>query len=341
MMQHKTMEYTMQLRQNELQNWLCDTLNTPLFDLTALSGDASFRRYYRLTINNETRVVVDAPPEKEPLKPFVDMANLLHNAQVSTPRVEAICYEKGFAILEDFGDILFLNALTPPDSLLYYQKAIETLIQIQTADIKTLLSFNVAHMHNELSLFHTWFIDQYLKISLTKTEQSMIQNTFDRLTQSIAKEPQVFIHRDYHARNLMVIPKNTTFTLGVIDFQDAMHGPFAYDLASLVKDCYITLDAPLYTQVMDHFYQLQPLAQKASREALNIAVDECGLQRHLKVLGIFTRLYLRDHKTGYLGDLPRVMRYVTTCLARYESFSPLYQLFMERILPTFERVHHA
>ncbi len=321
----------MQTRENALNEWLKLQLNPVSFTLTPLTGDASFRRYSRLSSATGTKIVMDAPPDKEALAPFIHIQRALQAIGILTPVVHAANLEQGFALLDDLGDTLLLHALTDSNRDKYYALAMQTLVDMQQCPGQSLPAFDKQHMLNEMSLFHDWFLKAYLKLSLTAAEERLIHTTFNAIADRVAAQPQVFIHRDYHSRNLMIVNEK----LGVIDFQDAMFGPVTYDLASLLKDCYTKLPDAAYQQYVELFYQRQPLAQTWSLQTFKDEVDYCGLQRHLKVLGIFCRLHLRDNKPNYLQDLPLTMAYTLTCLKRHAELSPLLQLLEERVLPQF------
>ena len=331
----------MQTRQNALKEWLQIQLNQTSFTLTPLVQDASFRRYFRLTSEKMTRVVMDAPPDKENIVPFIQVNQTLQTIGVLIPKIHAVDLNQGFILLDDFGDQLFLRSLTPTNQDSLYQSAINTLIQIQRSPTASIPLFDKAHMLKEISLFHEWFLSAYLGLTLTSAEEQLLLTTFSSLTDRIANQPQVFIHRDYHSRNLMLIEDNPLTQLGVIDFQDAMHGPVTYDLASLLKDCYIKLPRSSYENYLTFFYQHQPFVQDWSLQRLMDEVDFCGLQRHLKVLGIFCRLAHRDNKLNYLRDLPLTMDYTIACLKRHSEFSSLLQFMEKRVLPQFMKTSHA
>lgn len=321
----------MQTRENALNEWLNIQLAPIPFTLIPLTGDASFRRYFRLSLPTTTKIVMDAPPDKETLVPFIHIQRTLSAQGILTPIVHAVDLKQGFALLDDLGDTLLLHMLTEHNRDHYYAKAIDTLTNIQACSTRSLPVFDKQHMLKEMSLFHDWFLNAYLKLSLTSAEEQIIQTTLNAIADRVAAQPQVFIHRDYHSRNLMIVEDK----LGVIDFQDAMLGPVTYDLASLLKDCYIKLPETTYQQYADQFYQHQPLVQRWSMQAFMEEVDYCGLQRHLKVLGIFCRLHLRDNKPNYLQDLPLTLDYTLTCLRRHAALSPLLQFMEKRVFPQF------
>ena len=317
----------MQTRQNALNDWLKTILRDTPFTIAPLAGDASFRRYFRLHTDGSTRVIMDAPPGKETLAPFVNIAEVLSTKGVHTPTIYAVDYTQGFALLEDLGDQLLLGALTENNADELYQLAMNTLTQIQLTPVTNPLlpSFDKAFMLAEINLFREWFLGAYLNLTLSADEALLLNNTFDWLTTQIVNQPQVFIHRDYHSRNLIV----TENTLGVIDFQDAMQGPHTYDLVSLLKDCYIQWPREKITQWLACFYDGENIAD------FTRAFDLCCLQRHLKVLGVFCRLNFRDNKPAYLRDLPLTFNYVMACLESYEELQPFYHFMQQKIQQPF------
>ena len=329
----------MQTRENALHQWLKSLYPDSPYHLTPLAGDASFRRYYRLQQEAITKIVMDAPPTKIALAPFVAVAELLNQQGVTTPEIHAIDYTNGFALLEDFGNVLFRDALGTTTSDHLYQSAISILGQMQQHVVPTKLeAFDEAFMLQELALFHDWFLHQYLGLTLSRSEQKLLQQTFSLLTAHIAKQPQVLIHRDYHSRNIMLLDAlrpSTAPKFGIIDFQDAMIGPLTYDLVSLLKDCYIQLPQDQILKWLRYFYDYSTFTKSCSFDEIQQAFDWCGLQRHLKVLGVFSRLHLRDGKSNYLADLPLTFHYVQSCLETYEVFQTFGQWFKERVQAPF------
>ncbi len=323
----------MQTRENALNDWLITLFNDTPFTVTPLAGDASFRRYFRLRATGLTRVIMDAPPGKEALVPFIAIANALARNGIHTPMVYAVDYIQGFALLEDLGDALLLGTLTPNNADALYKSAMTTLIQIQTTSVTNPLlpAFDKPFMLNEIRLFREWFLSAYLNLTLDTEDTLLLDTTFDWLTTAIACQSQVFIHRDYHSRNLIV----TEHGLGVIDFQDAMHGPYTYDLVSLLKDCYIQWPRAKLMQWLDSFHQNLPAATRGSLPDFTRAFDLCGLQRHLKILGIFCRLHLRDNKPAYLQDLPLTFNYVMACLEHYDALQPVYRFMQKKVQQPF------
>ena len=331
----------MHTRQNALNKWLKNIVGDTPFTLTPLAGDASFRRYFRLQSGGLTRVVMDAPPDKETITSFIDVGNILTSIGVHTPAIHAVEYSQGFIVLEDLGDQLLLKALSNDNADTLYTEAINTLLRLQQCSPShpQIANFDKFFMLQELSLFREWFLEAYLALELTAKDKLCLEKTFDWLTTEIAAQPQVFIHRDYQSRNLIVVDQNNPSDLGVIDFQDAMYGPFTYDLVSLLKDCYLQWPRAQIINWASYFYDKLPAQQGWSLTEFMRAFDFCGLQRHLKVLGIFCRLHLRDHKATYLSDLPLTFNYVNSCLESYSELEPLYQFMQEKVyLPFAEKI---
>ncbi len=320
-------KYSMHERENALKEWLSTTINNSDYILTPLAGDASFRRYFRLKFNGLNYVVMDAPPEKEDLGPFIHVAKTLAQADVLTPDILAINKEQGFLLLSDFGDELLLEKLNTQSADAYYHQAMDTLLKIQECPITDPLlpSFDKAFMLKEMNLCPEWFFTSYLKLDLDEEDSLLIQKTMEWIADEVSQQPLVFIHRDYHSRNLMLVSNQ----LGVIDFQDAMRGPITYDLVSLLKDCYISWSREQVIEWASYFYEHSAAAHMYSLNEFIRAFDLCGLQRHLKVLGVFCRLYLRDNKPGYLKDLP--LKYVLECCEIYKELHPFYSFLQKRV----------
>lgn len=323
----------MQNHQNTLEQWLQITLQQSNVHVIPLTGDASFRKYYRIHLGEKSYIVMDAPPAQEPLAPFLAVQKLLESHQICVPTIYAVDEQQGFALLEDFGDTLLFNLLktshaTPQQAEKYYHAALDQLNQLQTCHEQApfpLAPFDANFIASELSHFKHWFLEKYLQLQLTAAEHKLIDDSCQKITQRILEQPSVFIHRDYHSRNIMLLKEGG---LGIIDFQDAMLGPFTYDAVSLLKDCYLQWPTTYVTQWLQYFYNLSPYKQQCSFNEFHDAFDYCGLQRHLKVLGIFARLYLRDNKPQYLQDLPLTRQYVMACLESYPEHHALYE-FMD------------
>lgn len=327
----------MHKRQNELNSWLKSTLNHKQYKLIPLAGDASFRKYYRAHCDEQTYVVMDAPPNKEALTPFINIGKLLAANGVHTPAIIAFELTQGFALLEDLGDKLLLNELSTDNVDQLYEGAMTTLLRLQQSSTRNpeLPVFDKAFMLQELALFPEWFLKAYLELQLSAAEKLLLEETFDWLTTQITNQPQLFIHRDYHARNLMLLDTKNTDEMGVIDFQDAMRGPFTYDLVSLLKDCYVKWPRKQVIQWITYFYNQLETTHGWSLQQFTQAFDLCGLQRHLKVLGIFCRLHLRDNKPTYLQDLPLTFNYVVACTESYEELHAFYRFIQTKIFLPF------
>jgi aminoglycoside/choline kinase family phosphotransferase len=322
----------MHKRENALKKWLKEIISHDDFILTPLAGDASFRRYFRIQYNGLTQVVMDAPPEKEDVGPFIHVTQMLTQAQVPTPQLMAINKEEGFLLLSDLGDTLLLKELRTETADTYYKKAIDTLLLVQLCPIDDphIPPFDKAFMLKEMSLCPEWFFKAYLALVLDDDEVALIQTTMNWIADEVAKQPIVFVHRDYHSRNIMITDSSNS-SLAVIDFQDAMRGPLTYDLVSLLKDCYVSWPREQILSWVHYFYEQHELAQHYTKEEFIRAFDLCGLQRHIKVLGIFSRLYLRDGKSGYLADLPLTLEYVLDCSQRYEALHPFLHLLQNKV----------
>lgn len=325
----------MQTRQNELNEWLKTIMGNTQYTITPLAGDASFRRYYRLYSEGVTQIVMDAPPEKEAIGPFIHICQILRKAGVHAPLVVAAEDKQGFMLLEDFGDLSLLAQVSTSNADTLYSAAMATLSRLQQCPTVDLPHFNQSFMLQEISLFREWFIDAYLGIDLNEQDQQMFAQTFDWLCAEISKQPQVFIHRDYHSRNIMVISEDPKVDLGIIDFQDAMLGPISYDLVSLLKDCYIQWPVSQVHHWVTDFYNQSGLRAQCTEAEFIRWFDLCGLQRHLKVLGIFCRLHLRDNKDSYLNNLPLTFHYFKACLQQYEELKPFNEWIQYHVHPLF------
>ena len=294
----------------KITDWLAQ-IDTPqpLTDtLRPASADASFRRYFRVdTAQGDSLIVMDAPPPQEDVRPFIQVASLFGGTGVTVPKVLASDIEQGF--------------------LLLYMDAIDALILLQTQSKPGQLpDYDRPLLHRELMLFPDWYINKHLKATLTDALSESLNKVFDCILANNLAQPPVFVHRDYHSRNLMVMDKGNP---GILDFQDAVYGPITYDLVSLLRDAYIQWDEEM---VLDWAIRYWERARRAGLP-VNPDVDMfyrdfefMGLQRHLKVLGIFARLYHRDGKDGYLADIPLVMEYTRKTAYRYKEFSPLIKL---------------
>ena len=314
-------------RQQQLETWLSTALQSAEFTLTTASADASFRRYFRVHVADKTLIAMDAPPTHESCAPFVQVAQLLAEAGLNAPKVLAQDLAQGFLLLSDLGDDTYLSKLNTETAPELYKNATDALIKMQGISVTGILpNYDAAMLSREMQLFPDWYVAQHLKASLTPEQQVVLNNTFKLLNENILAQGQVFVHRDYHSRNLMLTTENNP---GILDFQDAVYGAISYDLVSLLKDAYIGWDEE---QVIDWAVRYWQPAKKAG---LPIPDDFSefyrdfewmGAQRHIKVLGIFARLSYRDGKHNYLNDMPIVMAYLRKVCERYVELRPMLRL---------------
>ena len=318
-------------RKIELEHWLQETLDSQPFTLTTASSDASFRRYFRVHLGDKTLIAMDAPPPQEDCRPFVKVANMLLDAGLNAPKVIAQDLERGFLLLSDLGDATYLQHLNNDTAQMLYLDATNALIKLQLASKQhDLPPYDEALLTREMQLFPDWYVAKHLGFSMNSEQQGWLQQTFEALNKNILAQGQVTVHRDYHSRNLMVTPQiDDRHSPGILDFQDAVHGAITYDLVSLLKDAYIQWDEE---QVIDFAVRYWEPAKKAG---LPVPQDFSefyrnfewmGAQRHIKVLGIFARLYHRDGKDGYLKDMPLVMHYLRKVCERYVELRPMLRL---------------
>jgi N-acetylmuramate 1-kinase len=329
-------------RLNLVRHWLGETLKIPVTRLEPASADASFRRYFRLWSGNEaTRIVMDAPPDKEDLGAYLRVSALLEDCGVHVPHVHAADTDVGVALLEDLGSTHMLTCLDrgdDPEAL--YGAALDELasLQLRGEDASHRLPpYDREVLLREMRLMPEWFCSRHLRLELTDAEQQLLAATFDFLCDAVLRQPLVFVHRDFHSRNLMVVPKRSP---GVIDFQDALRGPVAYDLTSILKDCYIAWPrARVEAWVASYRERLiddGPTGERLAGEGTAAFLrdfDLVGLQRHLKVLGIFARLFWRDGKSGYLADLPRTLDYTLDAAGRIPELARFADFARQRLAP--------
>jgi hypothetical protein len=316
-------------RQQLLTDWLTSLSPDQPFSLAPASADASFRRYFRATYADHTLVVMDAPPQHEDCRPFIRIARLYAQAGVHVPQIMAQDLEQGFLLLSDLGNTTYLEVLNADNARELYGDACNALIKIQLASQENVLPpYDEAMLLREMRLFPEWYIGKHLQLTLSDKQTATLETAFKRIVQNNLAQPRVYVHRDFHSRNLMLSSPNP----GILDFQDAVYGPISYDLASLFKDAYISWPE---ADVLDWLIRYWENARKAG-----LPVHEdfgefyrdyewMGVQRHLKVLGIFARLCHRDGKEGYLKDMPLVMHYLRRACERYIDLKPLLRLLDE------------
>ncbi|MDY7573765.1 aminoglycoside phosphotransferase family protein [Actimicrobium sp. CCI2.3] len=324
------------LRLTNLKLWLASLpADIRLDSLRPASADASFRRYFRVDLgengnSGSSAIVMDAPPPQEDVQPFIAVAQLFGATGVSVPTVLAQDVAQGFLLLSDLGATTYLEQLNADTAPALYLDAIDALVHIQMHSQPGVLpDYDRALLQRELMLFPDWYVAKHLGVTLSEAQHKSLNGVFDALLANNLAQPQVYVHRDYHARNLMVLPVGNP---GILDFQDAVYGPITYDLVSLLRDAYIEWDEE---QVLDWAIRYWERAKRAGLpvnpdiDAFYRDFEFMGLQRHLKVLGIFARLYHRDGKDAYLKDLPLVMRYTRKVAGRYKVLAPLIVLLDE------------
>ncbi|MBF0453871.1 MAG: phosphotransferase [Magnetococcales bacterium] len=309
--------------------------------LSLVSGDASFRRYYRVESDRGRYILMDAPPDKENSAPFVDLSRFLLGHGVAVPKVVKANLEQGYLLLDDLGDETFLVALrqgVSPQTL--YALAVEVLLTIQStpndgSSIAHGRSYDRALMAREFALFTDWYLEGIRKQSITPADRSRFTAVFERIMDHLLSLPTVLVHRDYHCRNLMWQPgKEGRERVGVLDFQDAVMGPITYDLASLLRDCYVAWEAPFRQEISALWLSgaKKRLGYDPTPAQFKKDFDWMALQRNLKAIGIFGRLSLRDGKHGYLNDIPRTMTYVHQTLSDHPELDDLRAL-IEKYAP--------
>ena len=303
--------------------------------ISAASEDASFRRYFRVTSDaSATGIVMDAPPPAEDVRPFINMTHLLADGGVHVPEIRAQNEARGFLLLDDLGHTTYLAALTDVDESTrqsLFSDAITSLVRLQRIDplraATPLPHYDAALLRREITLFPGWYLDRHLKAELINDEKNALERVYATLIASALGQPTVLVHRDYMPRNLMVMPDRNP---GVIDYQDAVVGPITYDVASLMRDAFLSWEEP---QIIDWAARYWDQAKKAGLPVradfseFYREMEWMGLQRHLKVLGIFARINYRDGKPKYLADTPRFVQYVRHVAKRYQAFTPLLRLF--------------
>ena len=313
-------------RQKLLEAWLRDHFPDKPFTLEPASEDASFRRYFRAIFANSSLIVMDAPPAHEDCRPFVRVAQIFGEAGVNLPRVISQDLERGFLLLSDLGNTTYLETLNESNADALYGDAVDALIKIQLASRPGVLpEYDEALLRREMGLFPEWYLGRHLGAEPGEKQAAILEQVFSCLVKNNLSQPKVYVHRDYHSRNLMLTDPNP----GILDFQDAVYGPITYDLVSLFRDAYIAWEEE---RVLDWVIRYWEKARKAG---LPVTSDFAGFyrdfewmgaQRQLKVVGIFSRLHHRDGKARYLDDIPLVLAYLKRTCARYAELSPVLRL---------------
>jgi aminoglycoside/choline kinase family phosphotransferase len=322
-----------------LTQWVIEDLGFTGFSIAPASADASFRRYFRVARDADSYIVMDAPPDKEDSAPFLKVARILAGMNLNVPIVLARDMDRGFLLLSDLGSRQYLDELPKTGAAdRLYAAALAALRTMQTADpavSRELPRYDRALLMREMELMPEWFVRHHLGAAISTPDRTMLSATFENLVRAATSQPATFVHRDYHSRNLLVTARNNP---GILDFQDAVWGPVTYDLASLLKDCYIAWPPQrVRAWVLEYREKLLEAGFALNADAAEFMrwFDLVGLQRHIKVLGIFARLFYRDGKPQYLKDLPRVLDYARDTAASYAETAPFADFIATRIDPLF------
>ena len=323
-------------RYKDLENWLSNSIDKPIKSIAPASTDASFRRYFRVFVDNQnTYIAVDAPPEYEDSVKFVKIASLMQAMGVIVPKIIATNLKEGFLLIGDLGKETMLNAIHRQETKAqeFYGEAIEILINIQTngsSHVEGLPLYSKELLMDEMRLFVDWFCLRHLKIGPEIIDDYGFEEIFEQLSVYALDQNQVFVHRDFHSRNILMSEKGE---MGVVDFQDAVRGPITYDLVSLLKDCYISLPSSKIDHWFDYYFaRLMDLELiDKSHQEFKLEFNLMGVQRHLKAIGIFSRLKYRDGKDSYILDIPRTINYVYTTAKNHPFLDPLYQFIHQYV----------
>lgn len=320
-----------------LKNWLKASCSLPSsnFELQPLLNDASARQYFRLRLGDCSHIVMLAPPDKENIIAFIAIAKHFSHQGIYTPDILAYNLEQGFMLLSDLGNDLYLNILNPTTVDDLYSRALSVIDQIQVCnptfpDDKPLGLFNEDYIRFELGLFVDWFLKKHLALTISHEIGNVLENTFTLLIHSALEQPQVCVHRDYHSRNLLLLENKR---VGVLDFQDAIYGPITYDAASLLRDAYIDWPKKQVDQWILKFHAMINRSHRCTQEKFIRWFDLISLQRHLKILGIFSRLYYRDNKPHYLPMTSRLLSYINSVCENYAELSPFKEIVQSKIQP--------
>ncbi|CAI3114951.1 N-acetylmuramate/N-acetylglucosamine kinase [Acinetobacter calcoaceticus] len=322
-------------REQLIYTWLTSVLENDQFKIAFLAGDASFRRYARIQLQNKTYMLMDAPPEKEDCVPFVTIDEFFAGHGVRVPQIVAKDLAQGFLLLEDFGDVLLSTLLNDETVDKYYEQSFKQLIHLQSVNGQEQFpAYSYEKLLTEMKLLTDWMLPS-LQITPNANQQQIIDDAFNVLAKTALAQPQVIVHRDFHSRNLMKIANEPE--LGVIDFQDAVIGADTYDLISITRDAYVQWNAERVYQWFRVFYDLLPESAKQNRsfEQFKRDADLMAIQRHIKILGIFVRLFERDGKSGYLKDLPRVMWYLIEESRGYAELDEFMLFINDIVMPKF------
>ncbi|MBT3811931.1 MAG: phosphotransferase [Gammaproteobacteria bacterium] len=327
-------------RAKAILQWLTNDLNLDITQFETASSDASFRRYFRTQHQQQHYIVMDAPPDKEDTAPFIKVAQLFAQAQVNVPDIIAQNNQQGFLLLEDFGPLCLLDKLNATTAEVLYKDALDSLITLQkNVDIHSceLPHYTSELLQTELQLFSDWFLQQQCSLTLNNDQKDIINSSDAFLVSSALQQTQVCVHRDYHSRNLMYLSAKNP---GIIDFQDAVIGPVTYDAVSLLRDCYINWpDEQIESWLLPYYQQLkQASLVNCDFDQFKRDFDLMGIQRHLKAIGIFSRLNIRDGKSAYLNDIPRTLNYVINISQHYPALQEFHNFLVDSVLPASKNV---
>jgi aminoglycoside/choline kinase family phosphotransferase len=325
-------------RLEALTEWTGRMLGAREFEIHTASADASFRRYFRVTVDRQSYIAMDAPPDKGDIQPYVVMARRLHALGLNVPEVLAQDYAQGFLLISDLGERIYLAHLNEQTVERLYGDAMGALVILQAGTFantaaKFLPDYDEPLLRREMEIFREWYLGRHLGRQLTDDQQAVLDEAFARLANTALSQPRVWVHRDFHSRNLMVTPVNNP---GILDFQDAVLGPVTYDLVSLLRDCYVAWPRERVEEWAKGYYELalqSGIPAGADEAQFLYWFDLMGVQRHLKAIGIFARLYHRDGKPGYLPEIPRTLSYVQAVSARHSELQPLHALLQKLGLP--------
>lgn len=315
----------------QLHEWIKENLGNIEYSLKPVSGDASFRRYFRLASKDHQYIAVDSPPEKESNDAFVNVTHLLEAEGLPVPHIHYSSLDFGFFLLSDLGDELLLDMVDKNNVDDLYNKALNALSIIQQTPATSLPLYDEQLLLQEMELFREWFLTKHLSLRLTDEENQILSKTYKDLAYSALKQPQVFVHRDFHSRNLMQIEGKHP---GIIDHQDAVLGPITYDLVSLLRDCYISWPNEKVTELALSFFK--NIVDRNEIDNINEIIflkwfDLMGIQRHLKAIGIFSRLSIRDNKPSYLQDIPRTLSYINAVAKNYPETNKLSEFINNKV----------
>lgn len=333
-------EIQMSKRLQKIKIWLNEQYGV-IKSIDIASSDASFRGYFRVVfatcfnsdlMRDQSYIVMDAPPEFEDIHPFIRIANFLESQDINVPHIYAINDKDGFLLLEDFGKENYLDNINTANADSLYQQAMLSLVKLQSIKQEQWISlpdYNDELLNREMDLFEQWYVNKHLNITLNRSQQHVLKQTLAYLTKQILLQPTVVVHRDYHSRNLMLVDNKNP---GIIDFQDAVIGPCTYDLVSLLRDSYICWPDKQVEVWVNYFYQQlldNNIIDKCSFENFMQWFDFMGMQRQIKVVGIFSRLYHRDGKENYLNDIPQTWSYLIATSKKHPQFKEFYNLLLE------------